>query len=208
MQFKVFVPASIGNVGPGFDVLGLGLEELGDIFEFQFKDEKEPISIFVEGVDAALVPTDPKKNTVSIAAVFFAEKLVGRPISFSLKIKRNLPIAGGLGSSAASSVAGAFAAAHYFNKLDKAWMIEAALEAESAVSGRHLDNIAPSLLGGLCVVEKSGETLDATVIPVDMDLYYVMMTPRIKLDTKSGRAILPKSLDTASWVKQLSLILV
>ena len=60
-------------------------------------------------------------------------------------------------------------------------MIEAALEAESAVSGRHLDNIAPSLLGGLCVVEKSGETLDATVIPVDMDLYYVMMTPRIKL---------------------------
>ena len=58
------------------------LEELGDIFEFQFKDEKEPISIFVEGVDAALVPTDPKKNTVSIAAVFFAEKLVGRPSLF------------------------------------------------------------------------------------------------------------------------------
>ena len=100
---KVFVPATIGNVGPGFDVLGLAIDGLGDTFEVDFADYD---SIEIEGRDAKLIPTKSEENTVTIAAHHLLESY-GQNKALQVHIQRSLPSSGGLGSSAASSVAGA-----------------------------------------------------------------------------------------------------
>ena len=105
----VSVPASIGNVGPGFDVLGMALDNLLDHFNIGVCTGESRIEL-VGGVDAADVPLDPQENLVTIAAEAMSHHLK-KPSKFSVSIERQLPISGGLGSSAAASLAGSLGAA-------------------------------------------------------------------------------------------------
>src|SRR5690606_22611483 len=146
---RVFVPGSIGNVGPGFDVLGLAVADIGDTFELELTDGEAFVE--VEGRDADKIPTDPDQNCCTIAARACL-KPSGAMRKPRVSIMRRLPVAGGLGASAASSVGGAYAAAVASRqKVDDSLILQAALVGEAAVAGAHLDNIAPSLFGGLCV---------------------------------------------------------
>ncbi len=199
-EVKVFAPATIGNVGPGFDVLGLAISGLGDIF---YARKSEHPSIKITGRDADLIPRDLDKNTVIIAAQEFC-RLVGRSVSFELTINRHLPASGGLGSSASSSVAGAMIAAKllgYINSQDL--IIQAALYAETMVAGRHLDNIAPCVLGGLTIVQ-SIDPLQISKIPTSGHYFVVLVTPAIKINTAEARKALPTSLPQSDWVQELA----
>src|SRR5207245_10758806 len=98
----VFAPGSVGNVGPGFDILGLAIDGIGDRVTAQPSAAAE---VIVRGVDANLVPTDPAKNAAAIAAY----AMVKQPLKIT--IDKGLPVSAGLGGSASSSVAGAYAAA-------------------------------------------------------------------------------------------------
>ena len=99
----MFAPGSIGNVGPGFDVLGMAIDGMGDTVTVELRDRAE---VIVRGRDAELVPVDPAKNAAAIAA---AAMLRGRPAA--VIIDKGIPVSAGLGGSASSSVAGAYAAA-------------------------------------------------------------------------------------------------
>src|SRR5690606_14500434 len=100
-----------------------------------------------------------------------------------LKIERSLPIAGGLGSSAAASVGGAFAAAHLVGRDgDHNAMVTAALAGEARVAGHHLDNIAPSLFGGLCLVQRVNP-VSVAPIPIAGDWWITVVTPDLELPT-------------------------
>ena len=103
---KIFAPATIGNIGPGFDVLGLAIKGLGDIVEAREISGNKLIIENIENSDHD-ISTDPTKNTAGIAAQDALNQLKIKQ-GVALNIIKGLPSGSGLGSSAASSVAVAF----------------------------------------------------------------------------------------------------
>ena len=199
----VFSPASIGNVGPGFDVLGLAVDGVGDKVTVELTDGPARVDR-VTGRDSTYVPRDPQTNVCAIAATAFLQTkgIKQQPV---VSIEKGLAVAGGMGGSAASAVGGALAAALAAGVADPnpREIMEAALEAEAVVAGRHLDNIAASTLGGLTVV-LSIDPVDAISIPAPESWRVVLLTPRVRIETKKARQILPAQWDRGSWTRQMA----
>lgn len=203
MSGTAFAPGSVGNVGPGFDVLGLAIDGIGDEATVILHDGPAAVES-VTGRDAELVPRDPQLNAAAIAAIAFL-RAHGDNRNPRVAIVKGLPLSGGLGGSAASSVAGAYAAAKAMN-IDEPQPVEiiaAALEGEAAVAGRHLDNIAASVLGGL-TISRSVDPLDAIAVAVQEPWWVAVVTPNVRIRTKDARSILPMEWDRASWVQQMA----
>jgi homoserine kinase len=200
-MITVFAPATIGNIGPGFDVLGLAVKGLGDTIEAE---------IIPSGVEIAAIesqtplPMDPKKNTAGIAATEVLA-LLGNPGGVRLKIKKGLPSGSGLGSSAASAVAAGFAVnLLYGSKLDKADLLLPVTKAEEAVSGGFFaDNTAPCLLGG-ATITRSMEPLDVVRIGTIDNLKIILVTPDVVVLTKMAREILPKQVPLHDFVHNMA----
>jgi len=191
----VFAPGSIGNVGPGFDILGLAIDGIGDLVTVE-AGKAGPV--IVRGRDAELVPTDPAKNAAAIAA----QAMANQPLQ--VMIDKGLPVAAGLGGSAASSVGGAYAAAIACGITMTPYTIMlAALEGEIAVSGRHLDNIAPITLGGLAL-SRCIDPIDVISLPAPEKWSVALITPNVRIETKQARAILPQQWERESWVQQMA----
>jgi homoserine kinase len=202
MKATVFAPGSIGNVGPGFDVLGLAFDGLGDRVTVELTDG-DPRVATVSGRDAELVPRDPDRNVASIAAAAWLREAKVRKNAI-VSIEKGLPLAGGMGGSAASSVGGAYAASVAAGmKPDSEAIMRAALQAESTVSGRHLDNIAPCVVGGLALV-RSAEPIDVIAIPTPERWAVVLLTPHVRIETRAARAILPEEWSQSSWIQQMA----
>ncbi len=199
IRFKV--PATIGNVGPGFDVLGLAVEGLYDEY---IVEESEKDQIIVHGIDSEKIPKEPKNNTVFIAAKKTAELISKNHKNFKVTINRSLPSSGGMGSSAASSVAGAIIP-FLLNGIDpdEEIVIEASLEAEGVVSGRHLDNILPAYLGGLYLVHDV-QDLRYMKLALRSDLYIALFTPFMSMPTKESRKHLRGPVDLKVFVNQMA----
>jgi homoserine kinase len=119
-------------------------------------------------------------------------------------LRKGIPQSGGLGGSAASSVAGAWAAAvaagHEPRPVE---VMAAALTAEATVAGRHLDNIAACVLGGLTLV-RSTDPIDVVRVPLARPLWVALVTPAVRLETRTARSVLSPTLDRASWVQQMA----
>lgn len=202
MSATVFAPASIGNVGPGFDVLGLAVEGVGD--EVRLERASGPSTIEdVTGVDAELIPRAPERNVVTVAAEAMLRAL-GESGGVRVWLRKGIPQSGGLGGSAASSVAGAYAAAvaagHDPSPLE---VMAAALTAEATVAGRHLDNIAACVLGGLTLV-RSTDPIDVVRVPIARPLWVALVTPAVRLETRTARSVLAPTSDRADWVQQMA----
>jgi homoserine kinase len=194
---SVFAPGSIGNVGPGFDILGLAIDGAGDTVTVEL-GKSGPV--IVRGRDADLIPTDPAKNAASIAA----NAMLKKKEQLQITIHKGLPVSGGLGGSAASSVAGAYAAALAIGAdPSKEEIMMAALAGEMFVSGRHLDNIAPITLGGL-VLSRSIDPIDVIRLTVPESWSVALITPRVRIETKQARAILPEQWNRDSWIQQMA----
>lgn len=196
-QIKVFAPASIGNVGPGYDTLGLAISDLGDTVIAR----KISSGIVVKHLESkAPLSTDPLKNTVCIAAQAVLEK-IDCSAGIEFEIYKGLPVGSGLGSSAASAAAGAFAANElYGRKLDTDDLIYCATIAEEKASGGFFaDNTAPSILGG-AVVCRSLFPLDIIKLGTIDNLRLIMVTPEITILTKHAREILPKTVPINKFV--------
>jgi homoserine kinase len=201
-RVTVFAPGSIGNVGPGFDILGLAVDRIGDTVTLELIDGSDT-PVQVQGRDAALVPTDPARNVVNIAAHAML-RLLGLDRSVAVSIEKGLPVAGGLGGSAASSVAGAYAAALAAGVEPLPELtIEAALAGETYASGRHLDNIAPITLGGL-VLSRIAQPIDVIRLSVPEMWWVTLVTPHVRVETKAARAILPMESARSEWIPQMA----
>ena len=197
---SAFAPGSIGNVGPGFDVLGLAVDGIGDRVTVELTRGESRVDD-VTGRDADLVPRDADRNCAAIAANAYLRPFGYRAI---VSIDKGLALAGGMGGSAASSAAGAFAAALALGQSpDRREIIAAALEGESAVAGRHLDNIAPSVVGGLAL-SRCIDPIDVVKLPVAADWWVALVTPRVRIQTKDARALLPDECDRATWIQQMA----
>jgi homoserine kinase len=190
-QVQVFAPATIANVGPGFDVLGFALESIGDIVKARKIDQKGVRISEIQG-DNSRLPKNEHKNTAGIAAGEVL-KMIGAKQGVEIKLYKKTPLASGLGSSGASAVAAAYAVNLLFqNKLSKEELIQPCLKAEAAVSGYHADNIAPSLFGGFVLI-KSYDPLE--IIPLEhIEMYVVAVLPKWKLTTRFARSVIPQNI--------------
>jgi homoserine kinase len=186
-----FAPGGVGNVGPGLDVLGLAVAGAGD--EVRAEWTREP-GLQLRDPGHPSLPSDPAHHTAALAARAVLEaagaRLDGRT-GVALTVRKGLPLSGGQGGSAASAVAGAVAANALLGApLDRSELLAACLVAEETVAGRHLDNIAPSLLGGIVLI-RCMEPPDIVTLPVPEELTVVLVRPEQSLRTADARAVLP-----------------
>jgi len=194
-----FAPATVANLAAGFDVLGLAIDGPGDRVTARLVPGESVRIAAIEG-DGGQLPHDPEQNTASVAAAATLRK-AGVTAGVELVLHKGLPIGSGLGSSAASAAAAAFAVNRLVGSpLRKGELIEPCLEAEAVVSGRHADNVAPALLGGLVMV-RSTDPLDLLRLPVPEGVTVVVVTPDFELQTKMARAALPDTVSLPTMVR-------
>lgn len=194
-----FAPGSVGNVGPGLDILGLAVAGAGDTVTA----ERTPGGdIVVRAAGHPDLPTDPARNTAALAAREVLRRAAAPEVGLVLTVRKGLPLSGGQGGSAASAVAGAVAVNQLLGApLDRDTLLAACLEAEAAVTGRHPDNVAPSLLGGIILV-RATEPADVVSLPVPRELRVVLVHPDQRLRTRDARAVLPADVPLATALHQ------
>jgi homoserine kinase len=196
-----YAPGSTSNVGPGFDCLGIAVSGIGDRV---VAARAGGPGVRVLSVSDPRIPCDPRRNTAALAASDVLRRAGAQGVGLELRVEKGLPLSGGLGGSAASAVAGAFAANALLGRpLEADELLRAALEAEAVVAGRHPDNAAPSLLGGAVVV-LGVEPLRYARLTVHPSLRLVFATPAYGVETARARAVLPASVSRADAVGQAS----
>jgi homoserine kinase len=204
-----FAPASIGNVGVGFDMLGLALSGAGDRVSARRTDSDSVTVAEVRGLDGEIHPylsTNAKENTASIAAQALWDAHGGEG-GIELKVYKGVPLQSGMGSSAASAVAATVAVnALLDSPLALEELLLFALEGEKYASGgMHTDNVAPSLFGGLIL---SPEVLLPEIIrlPTPKGVSVVLLHPDLQVNTAHARRLLPRSISMKLWLDQQGLL--
>ncbi len=183
----IFSPASIANVGPGFDIMGFAINDPGDKIILEATRESSHRIINRAGFD---LPLDPDKNAATVSLSAFLKKIGSRQ-KFRITFIEKIQPGSGIGSSAASSAASVFGANLLLNEpLIRKELVPFAMEGERTASGSaHADNVAPVLLGGFVLV-RSYDPLDLIEISSPPDLFCTVIHPEIELATKESRMIL------------------
>lgn len=197
---EAFAPASMGNVGVGFDILGLAFRELGDTVIVERREEPGAVILDIQG-DQGQLPREPDKNTATVAINAYLETSEAAK-GVKVMLKKGLPLGSGLGSSAASAVAGVVATNALFGEpLSREELLSACLEGEALVSGYHADNAGPSLLGGITLITGT-DISQIHRLPVPDDLYLALVTPYITVKTSDARSVLPETVPLKTMVAQ------
>jgi len=189
---RVFAPASVSNLGPGFDILGLAIEQPGDLVEAEFSDRPgvEIVEITGEGGVLPSVAGVAAAHVLDRIMALRGEKAATPQPGAKLHLHKRMPLASGLGSSAASSVAAAIAVNELYGRpFNGRELLASAVEGERVASGSpHADNVAPCMLGGIVLV-RSYEPLDVLCLPVPPDLWVVVVHPHCSIRTAEARAM-------------------
>jgi homoserine kinase len=190
-SFTVSVPATTANLGAGFDCLGLALS----LYNTIQVEGAQALELIVEGEGAATLPRHGGNRVVQ--AMQRACAAIGKPLpALRLRMRNNIPLARGLGSSAAAAVGGILAANRWYgDALAPAELLRLASDLEG-----HPDNVAPALLGGLCVVNLDDGRPVAVKIDWPPELRCVIYVPDSPLPTAQARAALPAMLSRADAV--------
>ena len=200
---RAMAVASIGNFSVGFDVLGVALDviegpPMGDVVEVSASDSGQH-QLLLKGEFAGFLPTDEKENLVwQCLQAFIA---MGDVPPLKLVLSKNLPISSGLGSSASSIVAAAAAINEYLHTpLDATALLQLCGRLEGGISGSvHLDNVAPSLLGGLVLCAKE----NTSQLPFNPEWQIVVAYSGQEVSTRKMREVLPAQYPAQDVIKQL-----
>ncbi len=182
-MFKVRVPASTANLGPGFDCMGIALqlyntatfEEIDSGFEITITDESK-----------AYVPNNETNLLYrSMQAVF---SLAGKkPDGIKVTVSSDIPVTRGLGSSSAGIVVGLVGGNHLLGDI---FSNEDLLKLACSIEG-HPDNVTPALLGGFTISYVEKDRIIYSRSEVSSNLRFAAMIPDFYLQTKKSRSILP-----------------
>lgn len=200
-EVKIFTPATVANVGCGFDVLGFCLDTVGDTMHIKKTAKK---GIYITGIEGFKLPFDVQKNVAGVSALAMYNAL-DIDFGFEIKINKQIKPGSGIGSSAASAVGSVFGINHLLgNPFSKTRLIEFAMKGEAVASHvEHADNIAPAILGGFILV-RSTHPLEVLQLPTPSDLYAVIVHPQIEIKTAESRALLPKQILLSEAITQWS----
>jgi homoserine kinase len=196
-----FAPASVGTVAIGFDILGFAVEALGDRVTVSRTATPGVAIARITGARADL-PLEPERNTAG-RALLSMHATLGLDFGLTMSIEKGIPLGSGLGGSAASAVGAVVAANALLEEpCTKLQLLKFAMEGEAVASGSlHVDNIAPSLFGGL-VLTVGIDNPRVKQIPVPASVRAVIAHPHMFLSTKQARAILSRSVDLSDFVWQ------
>ncbi len=187
---RVFAPATAANLVCGYDVLGLALDAPGDEVLIRRVGSPGVQLTSISGDDGRL-PMDPEKNTVSACVKLVLEHLGLEELGVEIELEKKMPIGSGLGSSAASTVAGLFAINELLGRpLSKSELLPFALKGEELACGHgHADNVAPALLGGITLI-RSYDPLEVIQLPVPEQLYCSVVFPHVDVPTRAARQMI------------------
>ena len=194
---RAFSPGSVGNIGVGFDLLGHPLADAGDIALVRRIDAPGVRIAAIRGVGD--IPLDAARNTAG-AALEALRAGLRLPFGFELELDKGLPLAAGMGGSAASCVAALVAANALLDApLPREALYPYALDGESVASGgRNGDNVGPMLAGGLVLA-----TADRLVpVAVPPDWCCALAHPHFALETLASRRVLAAPYPLADVVRQ------
>ncbi len=198
VQASAFAPASVGNVGVGFDVLGHTIAGIGDRVMVRRIAEPTVRIVAIRGV-ALDLPYDATANTAGAALIAMRESL-GLRSGFEIELDKGIALGSGMGGSAASCVAALVAANSLLeNPLEADRLYPFALAGETLASGgMNGDNVGPMLLGGLVLA-----TRDCLVrIPVPGQWHCVVVHPEAVLRTLHARDVLKSPHQLSEFVTQ------
>ena len=196
---KVFAPASIANMGCGFDIMGMALDEVGDILQISAQEGE---GITIENQSGVPLPDDIEMNVITpVIRKFF--QMTGTSAKIDVVILKKIYPGSGIDSSAASSAAAAYGMNELFGcPLSEEDVVVCAMEGENLASGGyHADNAAPAVMGGIILI-RGYEPLDVIKLPVPGNFYCAMIHPAIVVSTKEARSIMPKEIPMHTAVLQ------
>jgi homoserine kinase len=196
-----FAPASVGNVAIGFDILGFSIDAIGDRATVRRTADAGVLISAISGQVPDL-PREASRNTAGRALLAMQEAL-GLDFGFDLALEKGIPLSSGMGGSAASAVAAVVAANALLGEPRPLLeLLQFAVQGEAVASGSvHVDNIAPSLYGGL-VLTVGIDHPRVKQIPVPAAIRAVIVHPHMFLSTRHARAILKGSVQMADFVWQ------
>jgi homoserine kinase len=184
---KVVVPATVANLGPGFDALGVAIKMH---LEVEIEPRRDSIEVMVEGEGAETLPADETNLVIRSMNEFF-DHVGRRPPGYAVRVKNPIPITSGLGSSAAAVVAGLFAARAITGRnVPQIDIVRLASKLEG-----HLDNVMPALLGGLVICYEGNSTGDFRYFRLEPSdrLVPLIAVPARGYPTAEARKGLPES---------------
>ena len=189
---KIFAPASVANVGCGYDTIGFAIDGLGDEITVSLRDDSKLVIKEIIGAD---LPTEPEENVATIAIQAMLDKM-GSKQGFDITIKKLFKPGSGLGSSASSAAGGVFAVNELLGSpFDKRELIDFAMEGEAFASKcYHADNVAPSMMGGFNVVRSYEPELDIFQVNVPSDLWVLIIFPDVVIKTSESKKLIPTTL--------------
>ena len=200
---RIYSPATVANVSCGFDVLGFSMGRPGDEI-IASRSESNGLRITKITGDDGNLPQSTEDNTAGVAARALLDHL-NLDIGIDLEVHKKMPLGSGLGSSAASAVGAVVAVNRLLgNPLEKKELLRFAAEGERAACGAaHLDNVAPSLLGGFVLICDQ-ESADVVNLECPKSLYATVVYPHIEIRTEDTRKILRKEVALSKAVTQWS----
>lgn len=207
-KVSAFAPGSIANLFVGFDILGLGFDQVGDIVTIEeLKNPSSEIEISISMINKfnpaqpLSISSDFRKNTAGMA-LFTLMKEEDIKASVHLTIEKGIPLSSGLGGSAASAIGAVVAAKKFFNlNLSHEKLIEYALHGEYVASKSfHADNLLPSLMGGLNLII-SNEPFEFISLPTP-NLWLTVIHPHMELETAVARGVLSDTVSRKAWISQ------
>ena len=196
--FRVRVPATTANLGPGFDCLGMALDLWNEVHvEAALAGAGQPPgsgAVSVEGQGSGELPEDTSNLVHKAMEHLFGQADVETP-AVRLNCRNEIPLKRGLGSSAAAIIAGLVAANHLLPHVagSTAGSFPQQQIRDMAVSIEgHPDNVAAALLGGLRLVAQEGNLLISVPVPVPDSLRAVLFIPELTIATEEARSVLPR----------------
>lgn len=189
---RIHAPATTANLGAGFDCMGCALS-LYNTYEI----EEIETGFEITGCEAAYA----NQNNLVVRAYQEAMRRMGLPLrGLRVYIEANIPLARGLGSSAACISAGVLAASLlHGGRLSEQELLDTA----TAVEG-HPDNVAPCLLGGLTASMMEAGTACSVRFTPHESIRFCALIPDFELSTERARAVLPALVPFEDAVYNLS----
>jgi homoserine kinase len=198
-----FAPASIANVGCGFDIMGFAVEGIGDRVTISAGTTEYSPMVILSGKYGQFTPAARNKNTAGVAVSAYLQAIGKSNTALTISLEKNMPLGSGMGSSAASSAAAVFAANYFMGSpLRTQELIPFAMEGEKIACGSaHADNVAPALLGGFALI-RSYQPLDIIPLQCPDDLFAAIVHPHIELNTSDSRRVLKDEVSVKNAIIQ------
>lgn len=188
---KISVSATSANIGAGFDCMGLALNLYNEIII-----DKIEKKLIIETTDN--LPKD--ENNLIYKSMQEVFKLCGKQVGVYIKQINNIPVASGLGSSAACIVLGVVGANLL---LDKPLSEQDIVNLCSKLDG-HPDNVVPAIKGGISAGVLIGDKVEYIKCNAPQHLHLAVATPDFELHTKQSRSVLPNNYSRSDVVYSLS----